>query len=84
MLMKTFRECLTKEDNVRLDQTIALWREAVRNLSFTDGLPHQIVRIGRSAFYAAVGGKTPVGFYDFVLRYTGFPIEAIDVLSEEF
>lgn len=82
--MKFLRERFAKEDNVWLDQTIALWYEAVRYLGSCNSLLHHIIGILQSALYAVMAGEASVGFYDVVLGYPGFPIEAIDVLGEKF
>jgi len=73
---------LAEEDNVGLDDAVALRGQAEGHLALLDVLAHQVVRVGALAVDAVLRREAAVGLDDHVARQAGLALEAVDVLGE--
>lgn len=83
VLVELLRKLLSEEDDVRLNQAIALLIDTAGHLALEDVLLHLVVRKWRLALDAPLGGEAAVSLDNQLTGDASLSLEAVDVLGEE-
>jgi len=82
-IVKERGQSFAEEDNVWLNQAVAIFFDAVNNLLSLYVLAKRIFGESCAAFDAVLVGKTSMGLHDQIGRDSGAPLQSVDILGEQ-